>query len=286
MPDKFKAVWVSHSSISDFVACPRSYYLNNVYKDPATGHKITIMSPALALGQALHEVVESLSVLPTDDRFKQPLKQKFDLAWKKVAGEKGGFESETREKDFFEQGVKMLKMVEENPGPLKNLAVKIKMDLPYYWLSEEDEIILCGKIDWLEYLPDYDQVHIIDFKTGRNKEREDSLQLPIYYLLATNCQKREVVKVSYWYLRDEKEPVEEKLPESELAQDKVMEIAKKIKLARKLGKFECPDGGCRHCIPLEQVVDGKAKFVGVNDFNQDMYVVGKTGGNEEDSVIL
>src|ERR1035437_4279352 len=31
--DKFNAVWVSHSSIGDFLKCPRLYYLHNVYKN-------------------------------------------------------------------------------------------------------------------------------------------------------------------------------------------------------------------------------------------------------------
>lgn len=81
--DKYTAVWVSHSSISSFLDCPRSYYLKNVYKDPKSGHKIKLMSPPLALGQAVHDVVESLSGLKTDLRFRQPLMEKFEDAWKK-----------------------------------------------------------------------------------------------------------------------------------------------------------------------------------------------------------
>jgi len=30
--DKFAAIWISHSSISDFLKCPRSYFLKNIYK--------------------------------------------------------------------------------------------------------------------------------------------------------------------------------------------------------------------------------------------------------------
>jgi ATP-dependent helicase/DNAse subunit B len=65
----------------------------------------------------------------------------------------------------------------------------MKEDLPHYWLSEDDGIILCGKIDWLQYLPDTDSVHIVDFKTSKNKEKANSLQLPIYLLLVSNTQK-------------------------------------------------------------------------------------------------
>lgn len=285
MPDKYQALWVSHSSIGDYLACPRAYYLNNVYKDPATGHKITLMSPPLALGQAVHEVVESLSVIPTDQRFKVPLHERFEQVWEKVSGKKGGFSSEEQERRYKDRGRKMLSYVEENPGPVGRLAVKIKMDLPHYWLSEEKEIILCGKVDWLEYLPDEDAVHIIDFKTGRYEESEDSLQLPIYYLLASNTQKRNVAKASYWYLMKESGAEAVELPEEEAAYERVMEVAKKIKLARKLDKLECQYGGCRVCEPLERVVAGEATLVDVNDFNQDVYVLEKAAEMPESEIL-
>ncbi len=54
MPDKYTATWVSHSSMGDFIKCPRAYYLKNMYKNPKTGKKIGIVSPALSLGSAVH----------------------------------------------------------------------------------------------------------------------------------------------------------------------------------------------------------------------------------------
>ena len=51
---------------------------------------------------------------------------------------------------------------------------------PNFFLSEEENIILNGKIDWMEYIEEGDSVRVIDFKTGRNKESQGSLQLPIY----------------------------------------------------------------------------------------------------------
>lgn len=285
MSDKFSATWVSHSSISDFLKCPRSYYLNNVYKDPKTGHKISIINPSLALGQIVHEVVEALSIIPSNERFKQPLMDQYTKAWKKIAGMKGGFTSDTQEASFFKRGQKMIQQIIANPGPLKNLAVKIKMDLPHYWLSEEDQIILCGKIDWLEYFPDSDSVHIIDFKTGKNKENDSSLQLGIYLLLVSNIQSRTIAKSSYWYLDSESSPQEVDLPEEKATHQQVLSLAKKIKLARQLSKFSCPKGGCFACKPLETIISGNATFVGVNDFRQDMYVVDKNIDSES-SVIL
>src|SRR5687767_6168350 len=140
MPDKFTAVWVSHSSINDFLNCPRSYYLKNVYKDPKTKHKIQVISPALSLGSAVHEVVESLSVLPVNQRFQESLVSKFEKVWNKFTGKKGGFLDEETQNRYKARGMEMLKNAQKNPGPLNTLAVKINMDLPYYWLSENDNI--------------------------------------------------------------------------------------------------------------------------------------------------
>lgn len=274
MPDKFAATWVSHSSMSDFLQCPRAYYLKNVYKDPNTGHKIQIVSPALALGSAVHEVIEALSETPTDKRFAKSLIEKFDTVWKKHKGKRGGFLDQAQEDTYKEQGQEMLRRVMKNPGPLKNLAVKIKADLPQYWLSETDEIILCGKIDWLEYFPDRDSVHIIDFKTSKRKDASSTLQLPIYNLLASNTQRRTVEKASYWFLRLENEPEEQVLPDLEDAHEQVLSIAKQIKLARKLERFPCSKGsGCFACRPMEEILAGNAEFVGENDFRQDMYII-------------
>lgn len=285
--DKYSAVWVSHSSISNYLQCPRAYYLNNVYKDPKTGHKIVLMNPSLALGQAVHFVLEELSGLPVDIRFKDNLLDKFELAWETVSGEKGGFIDKKQEKLFKDKGKKMLKFVENNPGPLSNLAVKIKRDLPYYWLSDEENIILCGKVDWLEYLPETDSVHIIDFKTGKNKEDDKSLQLPIYLLLVHNCQKRRVTKVSYWYLSLLKEPTAKRLPKPEAAHKKVLKVAIRIKKARQKGDFKCPKGkgGCFFCRPLEAVLRKEAKFVGVDNYRQDVYILTKGDEDFTESII-
>ncbi len=284
--DKYLAVWVSHSSISDWLECPRAYFLKNVYKDPKTGHKLSIISPPLSLGSAVHEVIEGLSVLPVDKRFDKSLIEKFDEVWKKYEGKKGGYFDKETEAFYKEKGKKMLRRVQNNPGILKNLAVKIQMDLPYFWLSEKDNIILCGKIDWLEYLKDKDSVRIIDFKTGEREEGDDSLQLPIYYLLASKTQQRKVLGVGYWYVAKADEPVEKELPDIDKVEKKILKIAKEIKLARQLGRFKCPSGGCRACLPMEKVIKGEGEFVGVDEIRRDVYVLAKTEEKQPEGKIL
>jgi len=286
--DKYTAFWVSYSSIKDFQNCPRGYFLKNVYRDPDSGRKMKIISPPLALGQIVHEVLESLSVLPVEKRFRESLIIKFEKLWEKVTGKKGGFIDDETETKYKERGKKMLTKVTCNPGPLANLAVKIKMNLPYFWLSEKDNIILCGKIDWLEYNPDTDGVHIIDFKTNKKEADSNSMQLPIYQLLVENCQKRPVEKVSYWYLERNDKPTEMKLADTKKEKEKILKIAKEIKLARQLERFVCPHKtGCYACKPYEAVLAGEAELVGEGSYSEDIYILNEPVGEKGmDSEVL
>lgn len=276
MKDKYSAVWVSHSSISDYLKCPRLYFLRNIFRDPKTQHKVVLMQPALALGQVIHDTIDYFSRLPSEIRFKEPLMDVFSTKWNGISGKLGGFMSSDEEKRFRKKGESMIERLEKYPGPLVNKAIKIRQDLPHYWISDEDNIILCGKIDWLEYVPESDSVHIIDFKTGKYDEDPNSLQLPIYYLLTSNCQTKPVSKASYWYLDRDVVPLEVELPSYEDAEKKVKEIAKKIALARKLEHLPCPrKEGCRFCLPYEQIIKGNAEHVGINEFSQDIYIMKK-----------
>ena len=178
MTGKYKAVWVSHSSIGDFLKCPRAYYLHNVYKNPDTGRKITIVNPALSLGSAVHATLEALKALPVEERLHRDLLADFEKEWATSAsGKKGGFTSDAEEAGAKARGRAMIERVMKNPGPLSKKTVKLKETEnnmpPNFYLSEKENIILCGLIDWLEYVEADDSIRIIDFKTGKNEEGED-----------------------------------------------------------------------------------------------------------------
>src|SRR3990167_2557573 len=242
MKDKYNATCVSYSSISDWLRCPRAYYFKNVYKNPKTGRKISLMAPPLALGQAVHEVIEGLSTLAVDKRFDTPLVTRLEQAWKKISCKRGGFSDRDQEARFLDRAKVMLKRVNDHPGPLEYLAVK-------------------------------EAVHIIDFKTGKTKQKDGSLQLPIYLLLAENLQERPVKKVSYWYIEQSNAPEEQKMPVKEKAEQDVLKVAKEISLAKKLNRFVCPHGGCPACREMEAVTEGKAEMVGVDEIGREGYVL-------------
>ncbi|HSD98727.1 MAG TPA: PD-(D/E)XK nuclease family protein [Patescibacteria group bacterium] len=278
-------LWVSHSSIHDYLSCPRAYWIRHLYRNPKTNNKVNLINPSLALGSVVHQVLESLSVVKAEDRLKQPLLEQYEKAWEKVAGKNGGFLSDEEELAFKNRGAIMINRVLFHPGPIEEKAVKLTSPdnlPPRFYLSEKDGIILCGKVDWLEYIPQDNSVSIIDFKTGKNEEDEDSLQLPIYCLLVKNCQNRKVSKISYWYLESDNTPKEMPMPDLEKAAEKVLTIAKEIRTAREKGNMICPKGGCFACRGLEQIVAGKAVFLRTEEY-QDIFILPKdeTGANYE-----
>ena len=255
-----------------------------MYRNPETNRKVRIMSPSLALGLAVHEVLESISTLPAEKRFDESLIAEFDEVWKKVSGKKGGFLTPEVEQQYKQRGHTMIRRVMNNPGPLKNKAVKIQMDLPYYYLSEEENIILCGKIDWLEYLEKTDEVNILDFKTSKHEERKDSLQLPIYTLLVHNLQKRKAAGASYWYLENDDAPIPVELPDLEESHDRVIKLAREINTARKLGKLGEPEEH-RSTLPYERILKGEGELVKVDDFNQEIYILPEIKDEDKSEIL-
>lgn len=276
--DKYSAVWVSHSSISDFLKCPRLYYLKNIYKNER-GKKITLTSPALSLGIAVHETVEGLKNYKVEERFSKPLQETFEKEWAKVSGKMGGFKTGAEEAEVKERGKNMVLRVAKNPGPLLNKTIKLPASRngmpPNYFISQEDNIILNGKIDWLEYIESDDSLRVIDFKTGKNEEKKDSLQLPIYMLLLTALQKRKISGAAYWYLDKDNSPVDVPLPDIKKAHNIVLAHARKVKEAREKNEFNCPrgPGGCFACKPMEKILKGEAEFVGIGNYGQEIYIV-------------
>ncbi len=290
MIDKYSAVWVSHSSMGDFIKCPRLYYLHNMYKN-GKGRKMSLVTPYMSLGIAVHEVLEGLAEFPAAERMDRDLLELYEIAWQKVTGKKGGFTSDEQEKDFKSRGEVMIRNVIEDPRFLPNKCIKLKRDVMpcNFYLSEEHNIILNGLVDWIEYIPETDSLHIVDFKTGKHEEKETSLQLPIYLLLCNALQKRKVTKASYWYLESDK-MVEKELPNADDAYRDVFGIAFKVKEARRLAKkegeeavFVCPngkydsvtdEGGCTSCRVYEWMLvgDKRVEHVGIGGFNQEMYI--------------
>lgn len=279
--DKYTALWVSHSSLNDFIKCPRAYYLKNIYRN-ARGQKINTVGPALSLGSAVHETLENLLNFKAEDRARQPLLEQFEENWKKYSGKVGGFKTKEEEMENKNRGMAMILRVSKNLQPLLQKAIKLPDHHngmpPNFFLSDEENIILNGKIDWLQYVPEDDSIRVIDFKTGKNDEDKDSLQLPIYVLLLAAEQRRKVSGVYYWYIERDDAPRLMPMPNTDLARHNIIEIAKKIKEAKVIGEkaFVCPRAGkkCFACGPFEKILKGEAELVKVDpERKTELYIV-------------
>ncbi len=239
---------------------------------------MSVVSPAMSLGSAVHGTLEALKTVPVQERLARDLFADFENEWKKVSGKIGGFTSDAEEQEAKARGRAMIERVIKNPGPIAEKTIRLKEpenDMPQnFYLSDDDNIILCGMIDWLEYIEADDSIRIIDFKTGKHEESEDSLQLPIYLLLLQALQKRRVSSAAYWYLEKDDAPIDQLLPDIAEAREKVLTVAREVKNAREKNMFECPRGtdGCFACRPYEAIMRREAEYVGSNG-RQDLFIV-------------
>lgn len=267
------AVFISPSSIADFGKCPQLYYYRNVYRSPR-GLKIQIVNPSLALGQSIHDALEIFVRLPIPERTKDNLISKFNFVWSNLSGEKGGYASIEEETAFKERGLSMLDRFMQNEHFLKTEIFPIP-NFPKAELGED--LILTGKLDWLE--KEEQGLHLIDFKTGKNEEREDSLQLPIYSVLVSELFKSSAIRASYWYLDSSSEIVDFTLPDLKETKEKLKQKGEIIKMTRQTQSFRCQSGGesCWACKDIVAVAQGKGKLVTMDPVNrkQEIYILPK-----------
>ncbi len=309
--DKYKAVWMSHSSMGDYEKCPRLYYLHNIYKNK-DNKKINITSPYMSLGIAVHNVVEALKVLKSEDRKIKilDLENDFELEWEKYVGKTGGFESEQQRSEFKSRGVEMIKNVIADPKILVNKTISTKSYydgdmLPNYYISEAENIILCGNVDWIEYMDPNENnkngaLKVIDFKTGKNEEKDNSPQLFIYKLLIEKLGcKWPVMSGAYWYFENGS-VVEKDLNDAEFIknlEEKIIKIGVEIRDNRYVwserarfnkpgwlekenfaDNFKCTSTSqfC-DCKKYEKIINGdpSVEYVGTDMYGKDSYFINK-----------
>jgi len=265
------AVFISPSSLSDFDKCPQLYYYRNIYRSPR-GLKIQLINPALALGQAVHEILEMFLKLPVEERNEKVLQERFEFGWNNLSGEKGGFTSEQQEEEYKKRAEEMLERFWENEH-FKNKEMEKIPGFPKADLG--NDIILTGKLDWLE--KEGDTYHLVDFKTGKNEEKEDSQQLPIYAVLISDIFKTKNIKASYWYLDKDESIVSFVLPEISQTTDYLKKKGEIIKMVRQTNSYRCQSGGesCWACRYMLAIAQGKGKLVSMDPVNrkQEIYIL-------------
>lgn len=280
------AIFISPSSISDFDRCPQLYFYKNIYRSPKTGLKIQLINPKLALGQVIHDTLQKFLYSASLQKTQEQLRSILAWRWKQLAGEKGGFTSADEEKTYQDRAAKILDRFWAHKHFKETQPVKMP-DFPKVDLGED--IILTGRLDWLE--KENDGYHIIDFKTGENKERDDSIQLPIYAILASGILRVNKIRASYWYLGKDEDIKGFELPDLTTITENLKKKGAIIKRARLTQSFACSSGNesCWACRDFVTIAQGKAKLVSVDSFDrkQEIYIIPKEApipsNNEGDS---
>lgn len=248
-------IFISYTSLSDFLKCPRTYYLKNIYRDPKTNFRLQIASPHLSLGSTVHDTIKWYLDLKGQVTKKQ-LEDKFRNLWLKYRGKRGGFESLEQEGDFGRRGLKMLDNFFKNAQGLEKITHHV--DFPKLNLFED--VILMGNFDFIGEKTD-GSLHVLDFKTGANDEK-DPIQLYIYAILAEANLGKPVSRASFWYLDRDDAPREIVLDPLEPKLEWLKEKAKLLKEAIKDGEWVCIKGEelCRECRLHQAIIDGKGEF--------------------------
>lgn len=259
------ALFISYTGLKDFLKCPRSFYLKNIYRDPKSGYRIQIASAPMTLGSLVHDGIKWY--LQTGrNAAKEAVVAKFRNHWLKYRGKKGGFASNKEEGEFGKKGLKMIDNFFENLGVLEE-------NLPAYDFFRyriDESIVLNGRLDFLGVLPD-GSLHVLDFKTG-SKDEEDSTQLHTYAIMAESYFQKPVGKISYWYLERDSAPKEAVLDPLEEKLEWLTEKCRQVQEAVKVGEWVCIGGKCQDCKRYEAIIAGEGEFqFSDNDFKKDVY---------------
>lgn len=248
-------IFISYTSLSNFLKCPKSYFFKNLYKNPQTGNRIQIASPHLSLGSTVHDAIKwfiDMEGQVSKDQFIQ----KFRNLWLKYTGKRGGFSSREEEATFGKRGLLMLDNFFKNYACLEKKHLSI--EFPKYPLF--DRVILIGNFDFVGEKID-GSLHILDFKTGANDE-EDGIQLYIYAILAESNFEKPVTAASFWYLDRQDNPQDIVLDPLEPKLEWLKEKARELKDALEKDEWVCIKGDelCRDCRDYQAIIDGKGRF--------------------------
>jgi len=205
----------SHSALNVYDSlCHKQYYFE--YLDPYASHwenkkrikQVQVEAgrrKELIFGGILHDVLNSFFHLPQDRRTIEPIKEILESRWSGPRGAKGGFPHIKEERKEYERALKMLRgfVTKANlapkiaylPKPKKKDDEFVKEN--FFKVDIGDSLKLTGIIDRID--KDEDGYHLIDYKTGKEKKKENDFQLMVYALLAEGALGMPLAKASYLY---------------------------------------------------------------------------------------
>ncbi|MBM7616312.1 RecB family exonuclease [Alkaliphilus hydrothermalis] len=182
-------LYLSHSSIQVFHTCKRRFKYKHIDRIKP---KENLANKYLSFGQSVHTALAKYNLL-TDETYRtvENLHKLLRKNWIRQ-----GYESIEEERDFGLRALDMLSNYHSNPldQGKKNLLVEEMI-----YLDIDGKFTLCGKLD-KSYLRNDDSIETTDYKTGKNIEAIDTLQMPIYLLLTKSKLGCFPDTVSYYFL--------------------------------------------------------------------------------------
>lgn len=219
--------------------CHKQYYFE--YLDPYTSHwenkkqikQVQIEAgrkKELLFGGVIHEVLNDFFHLSEDKRSANPLPEILKKRWGGPRGTKGGFPDIEEERTHYAKALKMLKGFAKNADLKPKIAYLPKPKKKEEFVKENffkvdigDGLKVTGIIDRID--KEEKGYHLVDYKTGKERKKEDDLQLMIYAVLAEGALGMPLAKASYLY--PEKGKLVSFTPDTE-AKDKALVRVKKI----------------------------------------------------------
>lgn len=182
---------MSYSQFEVFKLCPLKYNYRYLMKVPVPS------SHAANFGSSIHDTLNELyQMLKRSEKVNiMKMKELYEKNWIPY-----GYESEAHENTRKEKGFKLLKdFFDANSKPWiipEYLEKCFNLKIGKYWVS--------GRIDRIDMLED-GTYEVIDYKTGREPEKEDlskNLQLSIYALACRDIFHLPVSHLSLYYLEN------------------------------------------------------------------------------------
>ncbi len=236
----------SFTQINKYLMCPKAYkyeYIMNIPIKP---------NSALAFGSTVHNTLKQLyDQLKASKEglagFVTPLKLEELLASYEKNWIDIGYESKHEMKNRFESGKKVFMNYYENLYSVKETPLFLEKP---FSISMGD-YILVGRIDRIDLIEEVDGekfVEIIDYKTGKVKDKKDlkeDMQLQLYAYIVEKTMNVKVRKATYVFVEH---GVKGEVEINEKKRDEVLSVIEETVAKIRAGDFTVPSGhDCRYC---------------------------------------
>lgn len=226
-------LYLSNSGIQVFLNCKRKYkfkYINKIKSKQQSPSKY------LAFGNSMHITLAQFNMI-TDKKYRtiDNLHMLLRKNWKRE-----GYESLEEEREYGLKALSMLSNYFDHPKDQgkKNVLIETMINK-----NMDGKFTLCGKLDKV-YVRNDGLIETIDYKTGKNIETFNNMQLPIYILLTKEKLGRYPNVISYYYMAYNKK-IEQEVSEEviEDALNNLWNIYKKISTEKEFSSN--PNTNCK-----------------------------------------